>query len=130
MNDLFGIQGHYNDRLVQLCGRRIALWDVLGSSMRPGSLDARIDLGSAVANDFVSFLRSHPDVRLIAFNGRKAEQLFKRLVDLAALGRDVEQAGLPSTSPAYAAMPYSGKVERWRCIMVSASDTSSSGRRQ
>ena len=122
MEALFGIRGPYESRLGQLVEKRIALWDVLKSSVRPGSLDARIELDSACANDFCGFLRKHADIRLVAFNGRKAEQLYDRFVDVDALRPDIRRAGLPSTSPAYAAMPFSGKLERWRRAIVAASE--------
>ncbi len=114
MNELFGIDGSYEERLARLADNGIALWDVLASSVRPGSLDGRIQLGSARANDFNTFLAGHADIQLIAFNGKKAEQLFRRFVDGNLVGPEIRKAGLPSTSPAYAAMPFSGKLDLWR----------------
>ncbi|MGB5491006.1 MAG: DNA-deoxyinosine glycosylase [Woeseiaceae bacterium] len=127
MHELFGIHGSYEQRLVQLRDNRIALWDVLQSSVRPGSLDARIQLDSACANDFETFLRTHTDIQLIAFNGKKAEQLFKRFIDCHAMGRNLRLTGLPSTSPAYAAMAFSGKLMRWRQALAAAADTTTIG---
>ena len=80
MGELFAIEGDYATRCDQLIERRIALWDVLMSSVRPGSMDADISLSSARPNDFAGFLAGHPKIGLIAFNGRKAEQLFERFV--------------------------------------------------
>jgi len=114
MRELFGIDGDYRSRREGLTTRRIALWDVLASSVRPGSMDADIRLHSAQANDFKSFFEVHTQIRLVAFNGKKAEQLFARFVDPAVLADTVVTAGLPSTSPAYAAMPFSGKLSAWR----------------
>lgn len=114
MKELFGIDGSYEQRLEGLLANQIALWDVLASSVRPGSLDGRIQLDSARANDFRTFLAEHAAIQLIAFNGKKAEQLFKRLVDNSLVGPEIRQASLPSTSPAYAAMPFSGKLDLWR----------------
>jgi len=118
MEALFGIRGSYSERCEQLVKHRIALWDVLASSVRPGSMDADIDLSSAAANDFGAFLAKHDEVGLIAFNGRKAEQLFRRFVDADAIGRKIELKGLPSTSPAYASMSFSGKVTAWRKVLT------------
>ncbi len=112
MEVLYGIRGSYEERCDGLEAHRIALWDVLRSSVRPGSLDARIDLDTARANDFVAFLAAHRQLGRIVFNGRKAEQLFHRFVELP--GSSIDLVGLPSTSPAYAAMPFSGKLEKWR----------------
>ena len=114
MNALFGIDGSYEQRLAGLLDKQIALWDVLASAVRPGSLDGRIQLDCARANDFQTFLAEHDAIQLIAYNGKKAEQLFERFVAGSLVGPDVRRVGLPSTSPAYAAMPFSGKLDRWR----------------
>ena len=123
MRELFDIDGGYKDRCIQLVEKRVALWDVLASSERLGSMDADIRLGSAHANDFDAFLIAHPDVRLIAFNGRKAQQLFEKLVDIQLTDAPVPRVLLPSTSPAYAAMSFSGKLDAWReAIFLTASE--------
>ena len=114
MRELFGIDGDYDARCKQLEAHRIALWDVLASSVRPGSMDAAIRLDSARPNDFRRFFAAHAEIRLVAFNGRKAEDMFRRFVAADCLGDAVLRVGLPSTSPAYAAMPFSGKLSAWR----------------
>ncbi|MEO1246332.1 MAG: DNA-deoxyinosine glycosylase [Pseudomonadota bacterium] len=95
----------------------IAVWDVLGQSVRPGSMDADIDVSTAEPNPLEAFLTTHASIRLIALNGRKAQQLFERFVDLSAISRTVDRALLPSTSPAYAAMSLTEKTERWRAAL-------------
>lgn len=119
MRELFGIEGDYASRCRQLLENRVALWDVLQSSIRPGSMDADIDLGSAVANDFRGFLAEHADIRVIAFNGKKAEQLFARFAVADGIADDVSRLGLPSTSPAYASLRFSGKLAAWRAALIS-----------
>jgi hypoxanthine-DNA glycosylase len=42
----------YDERLRRLRASGIALWDVVGSCARRGSMDADIERGSIVANDF------------------------------------------------------------------------------
>lgn len=111
MRELFGVQGDYAQRCSQLMDSGIALWDVLGASIRPGSLDADIQIDSAIPNDFGRFMRQHENVGLIAFNGKKAQQLFKRLVPVVDW---VQYVGLPSTSPAYASLAFSGKLAAWQ----------------
>ena len=118
MRELFGIDGDYASRCEQLREHRLALWDVLRSSVRPGSMDADIHMESAVANDFRGFLAGHADIRLIAFNGKKAEQLFARLVSAGEVTDGILRLGLPSTSPAYASMPFSAKLAAWRAALV------------
>lgn len=114
MADMYGIEGDYDARRSQLCDKQIALWDVLHSSVRPGSMDADIRAETARVNDFARFFTSHGDIQLIAFNGRKAEQLFRRFVDPLIVAPDVRRASLPSTSPAYASLSFSGKLAAWR----------------
>ena len=113
MHALFDIEGSYIERCRQLGQQQIALWDVLGASVRPGSMDADIRADTAEANDFEDFLARHPGIEMIAFNGRKAEQLFARLVVLPG-DRPVRTVSLPSTSPAYASLSKSDKVSAWR----------------
>ena len=114
MEALYGIKGEYGARAAHLCDKHIALWDVLHSSVRPGSMDADIRADTARPNDFADFFARHGDVELIAFNGRKAEQLFARLVDPLQVAMGIRRVGLPSTSPAYAALSFSGKLAAWR----------------
>ena len=117
MRELFGIDGDYASRCRQLTEQGIALWDVLRSSHRPGSMDADISMEAATPNDFASFLRHHRSIRLIAFNGRKAEQLFVRFVDPLGVAQHITRTLLPSTSPAYASLSFSGKLAAWRAAL-------------
>jgi hypoxanthine-DNA glycosylase len=120
MGELFGIAGDYDSRLCQLVANRIALWDVLHSSVRPGSMDADIRVDSATANDFATFFDQHAEIELIAFNGKKAEQLFARFVDASIDANQIKRTSLPSTSPAYATMSFSAKLDAWRDALASA----------
>jgi double-stranded uracil-DNA glycosylase len=113
MHDIFGISGSYVERCAGLTANKVALWDVLQTSVRPGSLDSDIHLETATANDFVAFLGNYPGIEKIVFNGKKAEQLFHRLVPTDTF-QHLHLIGLPSTSPAYAAMPFRGKLSAWK----------------
>ena len=117
MSSLYGIEGSYEERCAGLIEHRIALWDVLASSVRPGSLDASIRTDTATVNDFGQFLVTHTNIRLVAFNGQKAQQLFKRIVNIDNVCRSIDFRALPSTSPAYAAMPFSGKLDAWNTVL-------------
>src|SRR5688572_8938550 len=70
----------YAKRAAILKRHGIAVWDVLAAAERPGSLDSDIVHASAVANDFDAFFRAHPRIRRVFFNGRKAEEIFRKLV--------------------------------------------------
>jgi TDG/mug DNA glycosylase family protein len=111
----------YQRRVQVLKKHHIALWDVLAAAERPGSLDSSIVHASALANDFAKFFRAHPRIRRVFFNGRKAEQMYRRFV-LPGLGEDfayLRYEGLPSTSPAHAGMTFAKKLDRWRRIKES-----------
>ena len=111
----------YPRRVQVLVRNHIALWDVLEAAERPGSLDSSIVHASALANDFAKFFRQHPRIRRVFFNGRKAEQMYRRIV-LPALGEDfsyIRYQGLPSTSPAHAGMTFAKKLDRWSRIKES-----------
>ena len=107
----------YEARCSQLISQGIGLWDVLQSSVRPGSLDSAIDLASAKENDFPGLLTRQKELKCIAFNGMKSRQLFDRLVLKSfSLSNGVELVNLPSSSPAHAAMSIERKIELWSVI--------------
>ena len=106
----------YDIRLRRLQAAGIALWDVAGECVRPGSLDARIRADTVVPNDIPGLLDAHPGIRRICFNGATAEALFRRHV-LPAIPMPPEHVRLPSTSPAHAAMSFDAKLEAWRSGM-------------
>ena len=117
MRELFGVDGTYSERCEQLVKCRIALWDVLAASVRPGSMDADIRLKTVIANDFGRVFDQHPGIVLIGFTGKKAEQLFHRLVPASAIGA-TRTVGLPSTSPAFASMSFDAKLNTWRTSLA------------
>ena len=120
MGELFGAGPAlaYEERRHILIRNGIAVWDVLAASVRPGSLDASIDPQTARANDFAGFFSDYPRVRLVCFNGRAAESLFRRLVapSLKNGSNRRQLHTLPSTSPAHAAMRYEEKLARWQIV--------------
>ena len=118
MRELTGAKGSYKQRCDMLVANGIALWDVLAESVRPGSMDADIRMPSAEANDFIGFFSLHQNIERVFFNGQKAAQLFQRLVMLDGCDKPRQFATLPSTSPAYAAMPYEKKLALWRSAIT------------
>lgn len=104
----------YETRLKFLVKNRISLWDVCNAAEREGSLDSSIQ--SPVPNDFISFFKTHKNIKLICFNGQPAEKLFHRYVlpDLPEKPRLLPRIILPSTSPAHAGMRLEQKLELWR----------------
>ncbi len=114
----FAVDTPYERRLQHLLAARIALWDVLASCYRPGSLDSAIDPASQVANDFDRFLREHPHIQRICFNGGKAAQSFRRQVLPTLTRTDLDFVQLPSTSPAHASLSFDAKLARWRDALL------------
>lgn len=107
----------YTDRKNILRSSGIALWDVLASCIRKGSLDSDIQADSAVPNDFNSFFMGHPDITRIFFNGAKAEQCFLKYVHPFLELNTLQYFRLPSTSPANAGISYKGKLLAWQSVI-------------
>jgi hypoxanthine-DNA glycosylase len=101
-------------RALKSCG--IALWDVLESCAREGSLDSAIDDATISANDFASFYRAHPRIAHVFFNGAKAEACYrKQVLPLLAGGLDPPNyRRLPSTSPANASISRAHRQRVWK----------------
>ena len=87
----------------------IALWDVLQSCERQGSLDSAIR--QPTPNDFRSLFLRCSGIRQIRFNGGTAERLFMKWGRPFTEGRDCRR--VPSTSPAYT-LSYERKLAQWR----------------
>ena len=123
MGDLVGAAPAlpYEARTRILKSAGIALWDVLASCTRHGSMDADIDADSVCANDFASFFAKHPHITHIFFNGSMAEQCFHRhvrpLLEPIPGQRPLHYQRLPSTSPAHASMSYRQKLKAWKVIL-------------
>jgi hypoxanthine-DNA glycosylase len=108
----------YQQRLQGLLGYGLGLWDVLHSCVRGGSLDASIDLRSALPNDLLPLLRACPIVRLCC-NGASAYAMLQRHFGtaLASEFRHVDIRRLPSTSPANASWSYARKLSAWAAAL-------------
>lgn len=108
----------YETRCEMLRDSGVALWDTLEACTRSSSLDSDIDDATIVPNDIPGFLEAHPEIRLICFNGAKAEQVFNRHVapSLGHLLESIELRRLPSTSPANASIPLQVKLDQWQVI--------------
>ena len=107
-SDLAGLA--YEARLAALATAGIALWDVIGSAARPGSLDSQIR--DHRPNDTAALVASLPSLAAIGFNGAAAFRL--GAPGLAASGLPLLR--LPSSSPAYAAMSFTAKLQAWQAL--------------
>lgn len=96
----------YEERLQALLERRVGLWDVVASAVRPGSLDGAIRGHSG--NDLVALSARLPDLRAVGFNGGTSFNLGRKQL----AGTSLALLPLPSSSPAFT-LPYSDKLKTW-----------------
>ena len=117
MGDLFGAgpELDYLQRVERLTAAGVALWDVIATCRRPGSLDSAIESEGLRSNDFQAFFHQHPGIAHVYFNGQKASSLFRKRV-LPGLDANVVLHTLPSTSPANAGLNYAAKLEAWSVV--------------
>lgn len=108
----------YEKRCQGLSEKRVALWDVVKLCTRTSSLDSDIVESSIVPNDFETYLRAHPSISTIFFNGAKAEKTYLRHVQPRLPDRfaRIRTVRLPSTSPANASIPLAVKLEHWKVL--------------
>lgn len=86
----------YKEKIAFLKENKIAIWDVIHTCYREGSLDSNIKEESA--NDIRSFLMKLPDIKLIACNGTKAFNTFNKFIDTKEFS-GIKVIKLPSSSP-------------------------------
>ncbi len=91
----------------------IAIWDVLSSCEREGSLDS--DIKNETPNDIGKLLEENPSIKAIIFNGGKAESTFKKFFKTLYMSDRLVFIKMPSTSPAYT-MKFEKKLEAWQKI--------------
>ncbi len=96
----------------------IAVWDVLASARRVGSLDSAIDKSTVDVNDFSQFYAGHRSIRLVCFNGRGAQDFYKRRVlpGLEGWASEISPHVLPSTSPMNTTRTFEEKLAEWSIV--------------
>ncbi|MGH8598581.1 MAG: DNA-deoxyinosine glycosylase, partial [Gammaproteobacteria bacterium] len=107
----------YALRIAALKARGLALWDVIESCARTGSLDAGIIDSTLIPHDFNRFFRTHPHIQHVCFNGAKAASAYRRFVPAAVRSAPIRYTRLPSTSPAHAALSLAAKTRAWRAAL-------------
>lgn len=120
MAELFGTDSQlsYAQKKAILIENGIAVWDVLQSCRRNGSLDSAIAMASIKTNDFSGFFERFRSIRQVFFNGGMASTVYRRYILGTLQGKHdyLEYYNLPSTSPAYATLNFTDKLEAWRLI--------------
>ncbi|MCA9395939.1 MAG: DNA-deoxyinosine glycosylase [Candidatus Omnitrophica bacterium] len=113
MEQIAGIDSKlsYTRRITLVKSRQIALWDVMQTCVREGSLDSQIR--NVIPNDIESFTEQLPGLRKIILNGRAAETEYRKHFGSHL---SVPAVYLPSTSPANAGLSYRKKISSWQAV--------------
>lgn len=117
MFSLFGslpVPGKFEDRVALLLKNHIALWDVLESCEREGSLD--IHIKNHIENNIPALLATHPSIHTIVFNGKESHKFFVR-----KFGKEIplRHFVMPSTSPANT-VGFEKKLSAWKEIATNS----------
>ena len=102
----------YNSKIKFLKQNGIALWDICHQAIRKSSLD--IDIKQEVPNRIHELIKVNPSIKTIAFNGQKAEKLYRKYFTPLP---DIKYHTLLSTSPANATYSYKEKMDNWLKIL-------------
>jgi hypoxanthine-DNA glycosylase len=114
----------YEERLTCLSQQGIALWDVLQQCEREGSLDSAIQKNTIQLNPILEFVQALGSVKLVLLNGGKAATEFnKHFQKQIETEEGIRAMVMPSTSPAYAAMPIEEKQLKWHQALDSVFKT-------
>jgi TDG/mug DNA glycosylase family protein len=113
---MFGMFGNevpavYDKRIEFLHSKKIAVWDVLKSCHREGSLDE--DILDEVPNDFPALFKQYPNIKAIVFNGNNPHKYFKKYVGMNTAH---DYYHMPSTSPANRTKRFEQKLELWQAV--------------
>lgn len=101
----------YSERIDILKKNNIAIWDVIDSCERKGSLDSEIK--NEEANQIGTLLESYPNIQAIFCNGGKS---YKNLQKLLGKNFRIPIYLLPSTSPLHT-ISFERKFEEWKKIL-------------
>lgn len=100
----------YQERIDLLKENKIALWDVIESCERKGSLDTEIK--NEIDNNIPQLIESHPNIKIIFCNGQKS---YKNLLKILGKNFKIPIKVLPSTSPLHT-VKFEEKLESWKVI--------------
>ena len=104
---------NYQDKLQILLKNKIALWDVIQSCNRDGSLDSNIQ--NELPNDIPELLKRFPKIKVICLNGNKSYSAFKKY--FPKLLEKYKCYKLPSTSPANARYKLDNLYNEWSATL-------------
>lgn len=102
---------NYAERINILKKHHIALWDVIDSCERKGSLDSEIR--NEEANQIAELLENHPHIEAIFCNGGKS---YKNLQKILGKNFRIPVFLMPSTSPLHT-VSFEKKFEEWKTVL-------------
>lgn len=102
---------NYEEKLLFLNRHHLALWDVVESCEREGSLDTAIR--NEQINDIYGLMNKYPNIEVVLCNGGKAYQTLRKNKKTKDLKVPIYQ--MPSTSPAYV-LSFEKKLQKWWII--------------
>ena len=108
----------YTSKKKFLATHHVALWDVLASAERDGSLDSHIKREER--NDVAGFLQKHPSINTVVLNGGKAARAFRKTVqDCPEAFQGIQILEFTSTSPLSisAGWPLARIIEQWKSLL-------------
>ena len=103
----------YPEKLKILLKNKIALWDVIATCNRDGSLDSNIE--NEIPNEIPKLLKKY-NIKRICFNGNKSYLSFKKYFPQILEQYDCYK--LPSTSPANAKYKLEDLYNEWSKAVV------------
>lgn len=106
----------YDERLNHLNAAGVALWDVVASGRRRGSLDQHIE--AEIPNDIPGLLARCATIRAIACNGTASHRYLKKYFPELWERPGLDICPLPSTSPAAARLTLAQKIALWRAALA------------
>ena len=103
----------YFSKKTLLLDSKIGIWDVVHKANRKGSFDSAIE--DEEPNDLDKFFAEHKNIKIVGFNGTKAEKLFDKYFDRKS---GLKYISLPSTSPANTGIDFEDICNAWREILT------------
>ena len=106
------IEAEYSDRIGFLKKNNIAIWDICYKGIRKNSLDSNIT--DEIPNELDHFIMKYPTLKLIIFNGQKADKLYDKYFDRFD---GIDYDTFLSTSPANTTYTFDEKFNNWKIIL-------------
>lgn len=103
----------YERKIEIILKNRFAIWDVIKTCKRKGSLDSNIQ--NEIPNEIDRLLEKYKNIKTIILNGNKAYQAFKKY--FPEIMDEYDCYKLPSTSPANAKFKLEDLYKIWHAAL-------------